>query len=243
MKQRRLILVLSMLFFACITARAERLVFPLLLPECQSNIVITADPDHRRTCPPEYTNLISNTNLFSPAERKLLKEIPLKYKEVTTNSGPDGTVFNGYALRQWTVGKFSKTFQVSCFAYTNSAAQVEIAFMDSRQTIASFRTQSGDGYDVNLIDGRLVQYQEHKNGVLDGLLMKSVFDADHCNEWARFVKGKILGKYIMWDGDSRILAEAEFKKPFYFVKCAIGKFDLTWEKVVATQTNSILSSP
>jgi hypothetical protein len=31
-------------------------------------------------CPPEYTNMISNTNLFSIAEQKLLADILLTYK-------------------------------------------------------------------------------------------------------------------------------------------------------------------
>src|SRR5580698_10534443 len=76
-----------------------KLIFPFLTLEGQSNIIVTADPEHPKDCSPEYTNLLSNTNLISPTERKKLEEITLKYKDLTSNSGTTGTVFEKWGLR------------------------------------------------------------------------------------------------------------------------------------------------
>jgi len=248
MKLKYITLVLSLLYstgnLLGQTNYEQHLIFPLLTPECQSNLVVTATPEHSKPCTPENTNLLSNTNLFSPAEQQLLKEIPLKYKSVTTNSGPAGTVFKGLAVRQWKLQQeLVKTFPVSCFVYTNFEAREEIAFMSSRTTIASFRTQFGDGYDVNLIDGELVQYQQYKNGVLDGLCIGGVFDVVHCGHWARFVKGKLLGNFYYWDREGNIIMDAEFKEPFDFLKYEMKKFDLAWTEAPTNTTNSAQNSP
>ncbi len=238
------ILVINLFVSACMTSHAERLVFPLLLPESQSNIIVTAAPEHSKACPLEYTNLMSNTNLFSPAEQSLLRQIHLQYNGVTTNSGPLGTIFKGVELRQWKSGeRVVKTFSVSCFDYTNFNARDEIAFLSQRQIMIVFRTQDGNGYNVNLIDGRLAQYQEYKNGVLDGLYVGQVFDNERCNYWARFVKGRIVGKFLGWNEDGEIDMEAEFKEPFDFSKNAIGKFDRSWDRVSARQTDSVRGKP
>ncbi len=55
----------------------------------QTNIeVFAGGMNDEQPCPPEYTNAISNTNLFSVEEQKFLEEIPTKFGRVTTNSGP-----------------------------------------------------------------------------------------------------------------------------------------------------------
>jgi hypothetical protein len=229
------------------TAHAEQLIFPYLRPESQSNIIVTADPEHRISCPPEYANLLSNTNLFSAAEVQQLKAIPLKYKNITTNSGPAGTIFNGLAKRQWiaelgygnAIGTAITIFQVSCFAYTNSAAWEEISFTSYMGAIVNFRTESGDGYNVQLINGRVIRYEEYKNGVLDGLNESQGFDEDHCTTWSRFVKGKIVGKFIAWNEGGDIFAEAEFKEPFDFLKYCVGQGDMSLEKIPTIHTNAV----
>jgi len=237
MKLKNYTVGLALFSIIGMTAHAERLIFPFLRPECQSNIVVTADLGHPIPCPPEYTNLLSNTNLFSTAEVERLKAIQLKYKNITTNSGPADTIFKGMVERQWRIGKRVTTFQVSCFAYTNSAAWEEIAVASIEGTMVNFRTESGDGYNVQLINGRVTRYEEYKNGVLDGLYVSVGFD--HCGVWARFVKGKIVGKFIAWNHYGPIDAEAEFKEPFDFLKYAVGKADMSWDKMPTTQTNSI----
>jgi hypothetical protein len=256
MKIRYLIFELSFLICASNlfgqSKNTEKLVFPLLTIECQSNIIVTADLDHPKPCPPEYTNLLSNTNLFSLAEQTKLDEITRKYKNVTTNSTPAGSVFRQWALRRrlgveltsistWV--EVTNTFQVACFTYTNSDANEEMAFFDDNEIDARFRTQAGDGYDVYMLDDAIVKYQEYRSGLLDGLFVEihdpnSPDDKDHCVGWARFVKGKLLGKYIMWQ-DGQIEAMAEFKQPFDFLKCQTVKTDLSWTEL---PTNTAQSS-
>jgi hypothetical protein len=59
----------------------------------QSNIdVIASGHDDEVPCPPEYTNVISNTNLFTADEQKLLNDITLTYGDETSNSVPPGSV-------------------------------------------------------------------------------------------------------------------------------------------------------
>jgi hypothetical protein len=55
----------------------------------QSNVDVIAsgNMDDAVPCPPEYTNVISNTNLFTPDEQQLLKEAQL-YLTNNTYSGP-----------------------------------------------------------------------------------------------------------------------------------------------------------
>jgi hypothetical protein len=239
--------------------KAERLIFPFLPLERQSSVLVTADLEHPKPCLPEYTNLLSNSNLFSLAEQEKLKAVALKYKNVTTNSGPYGTVFKGFALRQEDGVKLTdksiwieamNTFSVACFTHTNSGAKEELASFFNGEIIARFRTQTGDGYDVLLIGGVINKYQEYKNGLLDGLFVEihdpnNLDDDNHCISWARFTKGKICGKYLMWDDnlDNQIVVMAEFKKPFDVLRFETMKMDLAWEKAPAFQTNSTPSSP
>ena len=71
-------------------------------------------------CPLEYTNIISNTNLFTPDEQKLLKEIPLIYSKVTTNSGPLGSVFIDYHAKPIESSYGTFWYWTSRFQFTNS---------------------------------------------------------------------------------------------------------------------------
>jgi hypothetical protein len=245
-KNMEKIIASLLLLSLCTIGHAERLFLPFLPRECQSNIIVTAELEHPKPCPPEFTNLISNTNFFTPAEQERIEKTPLKYKNVTTNAGPTGTVFKGIELREWKVKNprlLTLTFSISCFVYTNSNAQEEINFEGPRQIFVNFRTQRGNGYNLNLIDGKLATYQEYKNGVLDGLHFGEVFDKEHCNSWTRFEKGKIIGKFLGWNEAGQIDMEAGFNEPFDLAKCVFGRFDLTWEKVPATQTNSALNAP
>jgi hypothetical protein len=217
-------------------SHAEQLIFPFLTLESQSNIIVTANFDHPKLCPPDYTNLISNTNFFSIAEQRNLKEAALKYKDVTTNSGPAGSVFKGWGLRQEKVEKWTNTFWVACFTYTNSDAQEEIRQRASGYIVAKFRTRTGNGYNVSVINGSVFAYQEYKNGLLNGLYVilydpSHPEDKEHCGMWARFLRGKILGKFLMWGQDNKIVVEAEFLKPFDFLKYGSTKLDLEWTEV------------
>jgi antitoxin component YwqK of YwqJK toxin-antitoxin module len=119
---------------------------------------------------------------------------------------------------------------------------------DPHQITVRYRTQSGDGYDTDLINGSIFAYQEYKNGILDGLFVvlhdpNNPSDQEHCGMWSRFVNGKILGKFIMWGKDGKIQNMAEFKEPFDFLKYQTLKMDLSWTEVPTGKTNSIPSSP
>lgn len=167
-----------------------------------------------KPCPSEYTNIISNTNLFSLDEQKLMKEIPLKYKNVTTNSAPTDSKFVGIGLGSfWLDG-----FTIERFHQTNSEAQVEVFFDKHNGRVAgvSFRTKSGDGYDVSFYDrGVIESFRQFKHGQLDGLWAD--FDGDHCSAWMRFSNGKAIGKWLVWNRTGSLYMEAEFKQPFDFI--------------------------
>jgi hypothetical protein len=234
MKLQHFIYLILFLEFRCL---AGQLTFPLIRPECQNDIIVTADPEHPKPCPPEYTNLLSNTNLFSSDEEQLLKLAGLKYKDVTTNSGAEGAIFEKFELRQWTVGKTRIRFPVACFIYTNSPTRDEVANYGGTIIIIS-RDLSGDGYNIQISHGKLLQFQEYKNGELDGFCVALAPDDNRCSRLAHFVNGKIIGKFITWNRDGEINMEAEFKEPFDFLKCTLGKFDLTWEKITRDSTDS-----
>ena len=247
-------------------SHAQRLIFPFLRLEGQSNIVVTADFDHPKPCPPEYTNLLSNTNLFPLDEQKKIREVTLKYKNVTTNSGPVGSVFKEFGLRQLKYADSTGTnsqLWVACFAYTNSEDQEEI-WSYYGQNIVKFRTEAGDGYDAMFRNNFLITYMEYKHGLPDGLFvfahdpMYSYAD-EHCAMWTRFIKGKVLGKFIVWQmspiiygqaefkiTDSttfKIAAEADFKEPFDFLKYQSIPIETAWTEVPASQTNSVPNPP
>ena len=261
MKLLQLILGLSLLFSNINlfgqTNREQllKIVFPSLPLELQDNIIVLAglmDASNREQsmpCPPAYTNLLSNTNLFSPAEEQWIKEVALKYKNVTTNSGPAGTVFKEWKTRQMKLSeKLTHTYPVAFFNYTNSSDHEEVVSKyDGQEVIAHYRTPSEDGYDVKLYRGMLMDFQEYKKGVLNGLFIRPNSTShpntnfDKCYGYLRFAEGMAVGKYICWDNTGKISSEMEFKKPFDILKYSFAKFDLSWTEVPTNTTNSVPS--
>ena len=82
MKPHSLLLGCATLFIVVIFAAqirsAQPLVTDLLDAASQSNVVVTvSDWDHPGPCPLKYTNVLSNTNLFTPAEQELLRAVSL----------------------------------------------------------------------------------------------------------------------------------------------------------------------
>jgi hypothetical protein len=93
MKLKQLILVLGLLIatnnlFAQTNHPAKKFIGSYDAAS-QSNVDVIASGNMNDAvpCPPEYTNVISNTNLFSPAEQQLLKEAQ-SYLTNNTYSGP-----------------------------------------------------------------------------------------------------------------------------------------------------------
>lgn len=182
--------------------------------EGRTNITIVISTP--QSCPPEYTNTISNTNLFSPAEQILLTELPLKYKDVTTNSPPKGSIFTG--MDKSANPFFMEGFTIGRFQHTNSEAQVKVFFteMNNGNGIgASFRNKAGDGYEVLFNNDVIAGFRQFKHGQLDGLWAD--FDGGRCSSWMRFSEGKAVGKWLVWNRTGSLYMEAEFKAPYDFI--------------------------
>src|SRR5205085_1884200 len=64
----------------------QRQFIPFLDKESQSNVDVTVCNFNGTPCPPELTNTLSNTNLFTPADVETIMEVFAKYKNITTNS-------------------------------------------------------------------------------------------------------------------------------------------------------------
>lgn len=221
MKLRRLILKLSLLLFAgnlfCQTNQAKRLFIPFFDPVSQSNIVVTVSDlfGDGQPCPMEYTNLISNTNFFTTAEQKLLTEIPLKYKNMTTNSGPPGTVLVSLYKTNFVIAFVHITNEewVAHFQYTNSQVQDEVTFLDPKTVSVKFQTKSGDEYFSNMRGDSMLALGQINQGVANGLF--AAFENNHLISYQHFTNGIAIGKYFVWDPrNNNLMLEAEFKEPY-----------------------------
>ncbi len=183
----------------------------------QSNIVVIVDgQEHSQPCPLKYTNLISNTNLFTPTELSMLKEIPLKYKNITTNSGPPGSVLVGLDK---TNGDWD---WVARLQYTNTDAHEDI-MLGARGLLAKFRTASDEGYDVTIYNYKTsatgisdIDFEQIRHGATDALVV--TMHGDHCTWLMHFADGKAIGKWFVWGQESyeagKLIIEAEFKQPY-----------------------------
>lgn len=214
--------------------RPERLYIPFLEPASQSNVVVTVlsmstkgDP-----CPAQFTNTLSNTNLFTLKEQKMIGDALVKYKNVSTNSGPPGTVLVNcyqtnvvvpplYWMETNATRNFHRTneFWVSCFQYTNSEAQEEIRFYHGGWA-AKFKNGSNDGYTASIArtgNGSLLTVTERKYGSDSGLLVR--FDDSHAQgttwdyhladfndgrlqEYMQTTNGLAFGKWLVWNAST-----------------------------------------
>ncbi|HUB87591.1 MAG TPA: hypothetical protein VMB22_06835 [Verrucomicrobiae bacterium] len=198
----------------------------------QSNIDVIAsgNMDDEVPCPPEYANVVSNTNLFTLDEQKLLNGIPSGYENVTTNSGPPGTVLVGLYNRNR--NKSGRAYWNAYFQFTNSGVRDEAVFMfGTVATVHHIRNKAGDGFDLN-IGGRaldsdhigtgVLEYSfcEIKHNVRNGL---SVYmHGDHCMQWMCYSNGMAVDKWLDWSADgSKLILWAKFKKPY-----DISKYEL-----------------
>ena len=148
-------------------------------PDSQTNMVFIPHED----CPLQFTNILSNTNLFTLEEQQLLNQAGVKYKDVTTNSGPQGSILTSLL-------KTNLDWCIARFQYTNSDATDEVVFRFRRGSFppiisaAKYRTVSGDGYNVAIglkgdsPDVPVSEFVQFKNGVEEGLHVG--FYGDHC---------------------------------------------------------------
>ena len=109
---------------------AASLLRDLFEPDSQTNLSIAV----LANCPPEFTNAVSNGNLFTLEEQNLLKDILTKYKNTTTNSGLPGAILVGFDR--------SSNYCVAHFSYTNTEAREDIIFRNSPE-----QPPRGGGYE------------------------------------------------------------------------------------------------
>ncbi len=229
--------------------RAGNPIFDYLDENSQSNIVFSVcENKHPVPCPLQYTNRLWNTNLFSLEEQKMLKAIPLKYKNVTTNVAPAGGVMTRLDkvtfAAVYSEGNPSDIEGIAThFAYTNSNAQEDVVFFSKSDKMVKYQSTPGNGYYVHLLDGDIAVYQELRDGVLNGLFV--MMDNDRVEFWLRFTNGKATGNFYMWaplnalsqtDGDG-LSVQAKFKKPYDFLKYEQIRFDLLWFDKPKSTTN------
>jgi len=220
------------------THQAERLFVPYIDVESQSNVDVTVS-GAEQACQQEYTNTLSNTNLFSSREQNLIREIFAKYKNVTTNSGPSGTVCASHYLTNYLVHAGERTVRVenwiANFQYTNFNAQEQI-ILGGGGLSAKFRTKSDGGYNMYFIrtgNGTMLRFSEVKNGLINGVLVafedlhpqgtnwnfRNADFTDSClTEYRQYTNGMVFGKFLMWNSRNNLILEANFKEPYDFEK-------------------------
>lgn len=217
-----------------VASRAEeRMVFRFLPMECQTNIVVLADYNHWQPADPELTNVISNTNLFTPAERSQLQLVKLKYKNVRTNSGPAGSVFKGWGMRQQHWRQYTNSLMVACFVHTNSNDIEEIVspYGVDNYIWVKYRTSKGDGYNAVFMEGTLVAYQEFKNSIQDGLWCQMAYGDESLNLWMRFKQGQAVGQFLSWKDSGEITDRTVFKSPCDLLELSPINLSMDWEEV------------
>lgn len=244
MKMRHLLLNLSLFFLSGNlfgqTNQAGKLIFPFLDSESQSNIAITVSDvfGSGQPCPAAYTNALSNKNLFTLEEQKLIETALATYTKITTNSGPIGTELislyktniinniNGTVRSEQLVGRYQ---------YTNSDAVEEIVF-GSGTLFVRHLNKSNDGYNVHigrLGSGSSFRFMEVKQGLLNGVLVDfrdnhpqgmnwdyhlANFSSNHLVEYRQYTNGMVLGNFYLWNKFGNLLFQANFKEPYDFEK-------------------------
>jgi hypothetical protein len=229
--------------------QTEKLFIPFLDKKSQINVIVTvSDFTTGQPCPLAYTNVLSNTNLFTDKEQKIIGEAFLKYKNVTTNSGPPGTALVDLYKTNFVIKAVGRSFQVenwvANFQYTNFEAYETIFFGAGRSGVfAKFRTKFNDGYNASISrvgDGSTLRFTEVRQNLINGVLAEFVdihaqgttwdytladFSHSRLDEYRQCTNGMVFGKYLMWNPINNNLGlEAEFKKPFDFEKHMINPF-------------------
>jgi len=166
--------LLSNVTFADTTHGMEDLVDmikELYAPDGKTNMSFSAYTN----CPPQFTNSIYNTNLFTLEQQKIIKEILEKYSNLTTNSLLPGTVLSGKDV--------SSNYCILHFKHTSSDATEDVIFRngpgfsqkrgyealisplgEGASLVARYRLKDNTGYDVKM--------NKHAN---DNSLLKSDF--------------------------------------------------------------------
>jgi hypothetical protein len=218
------------------TIQQRKLTIPFLDEASQSNLIVNVSDilGNGQPCPREYTNALSNTNLFTSEEQRLIREVFVKYADVTTNSGPHGA-------KLVALSKTNSVFQakgqivnserwIGQFQYTNADAKEEIVFGSG--LLAKYRNGSNFGYNASIArtgNGAILRFMTVKNDRIDGVFAEFDdihpqgvnWDYKHANftnsvlsEYRQYTNGLNFGKFFMWDTKGRLMLGAEFKEPY-----------------------------
>ena len=221
----------------CQSAQPGRLFIPFLDKESQTNVIVTVSDlfGSGETCPHIYTNVLSNTNLFSFGDQRLINGLFLKYKNVTTNLGPPGTELVSLYQTNYAIKAMGRTVAVqnwmARFQYTNSEDHEEITFCSG--ILAKFRNKYNAGYNLSIGrtgDGSWLRIANVKNDLINGLVATFVdshsqgatweyrfADFKNCRlgEYRQYTNGLAIGKYLMWNVKTgNLILDAMFKEPY-----------------------------
>jgi hypothetical protein len=233
MKLERLVLFLSVVFLTgnlfCQPNPSAKKLLPGFDAASQSNVEVIANGtfENEVPCPPEYTNVISNTNLFTPDEQRLLNDIVLNYGNEESNTVPPGSVLVSFKATPIQTSWGTRWDWVARIQSTNSDLTDEITPGGDLYR-HKVRNKAGDGYDFNItptkfdlvphdytgVAGPEFWFQQIKHGVKDGLHV-SVVHGDHCSGWMRYSNGWAVDKWLGWDlNKPYLILWAKFKEPF-----------------------------
>jgi hypothetical protein len=210
------------------SSEAVEMLEGLFAPDSRTNLLFSAYSN----CPPQYTNVISNTNLFTTEEKRLISEVLVKHKHVTTNSGLPGSLLIGLTK--------TNGYCVAHYTYTNSGAHEDITFGAnsdpglarfgggydefitgvSTSPLARFRDKNGDGYDITInpsdVDGASsFIFAQIKHGKVNGLFV--TFDNDHCETLLHCSEGYAVGEWLEWEAADRLI-KITIKSPLNYFK-------------------------
>jgi hypothetical protein len=206
----------------------------------QSNIeVFASGMGDEKPCPPEYTNVISNTNLFTPDEQKFLEEIPQKYGKVKTNSPPPGSILVNLRTTPIKTQYGIYWFWIARFQFTNSDFVDEVT-PGGDQMNHKIRNKAGDGFDLGYDTynngesvgsgyggpgGPEFWLYQVKHGVRDGLDIQ--IEAGRPARLMRFSNGMAVGQYFYWAPyDNKLTIWAKFKEPYDYLKYSQKRFQI-----------------
>ena len=229
MKLMDIILGINLLFIACSlfgqTNQAKRLYIPFLDEQSQSNVTVMVSNLNGQSCSMEYTNVISNTNFFTAAEQNLLVESAFKYKNLTTNSGPPGTVLSALYETNFVVAIAHRTNEewVALFQYTNSQAQDEVTFLDPKTASVRFQSTTGNEYFINMRGDSILAFGQLKHGVANGFGV--AFENNHLWLYQHSTNGMTIGKYFMWNPQNgNLVFQADFTQPYDMNKHRVNPY-------------------
>lgn len=239
MKRRFIFLAFMVPSAVCIfgqSGQPERLYIPLINRESQSNVIVSvSDLGEGQPCPARYTNLLSNTNLFTSEQQEEIKTAFSKYRAVTANHGPAGTVLvdsykTNYAFKA-DDKRFAAEETISVFQYTNRDAREVIRIGAGFR--AEYRTGSNVGYDVSFIRtgaGTLLGFGEIRDNKPHGVFVRLVdmhpqglawdykkadFESSLLSEYKQYSRGYVLGRLFMWNvKNGNLQVQAEFTRPY-----------------------------